>query len=77
MSLLRLSIATTDYDHFRDFRLGLVKASKATQPDCTKAPLMPRAGECGAGIVCRPSRCRAALPALAGPGLYLGTVPLQ
>src|SRR5215472_1907125 len=26
MSLLRLSIATTDYDHFRDFRLGLVKA---------------------------------------------------
>jgi 4,5-dihydroxyphthalate decarboxylase len=26
MSQLRLSIATTDYDHFRDFRLGLVKA---------------------------------------------------
>ena len=26
MSLLELTIATTDYDHFRDFRLGLVKA---------------------------------------------------
>jgi 4,5-dihydroxyphthalate decarboxylase len=26
MSLLRLAIATTDYDHFRDFRLGLVRA---------------------------------------------------
>src|SRR5437588_10896897 len=26
MSLLQLSIATTDYDHFRDFRLGLVRA---------------------------------------------------
>ena len=26
MSLLKLSIATTDYDHFRDFRLGLVRA---------------------------------------------------
>jgi 4,5-dihydroxyphthalate decarboxylase len=26
MSLLKLSIATTDYDHFRDFRLGNVKA---------------------------------------------------
>ena len=26
MSLLKLTIATTDYDHFRDFRLGLVKA---------------------------------------------------
>ena len=26
MSRLTLSIATTDYDHFRDFRLGLVKA---------------------------------------------------
>ena len=26
MSRLRLSIATTDYDHFRDFRLGLVNA---------------------------------------------------
>ncbi|MFT5526765.1 MAG: 4,5-dihydroxyphthalate decarboxylase [Pirellulaceae bacterium] len=26
MSLLKLSIATTDYDHFRDFRLGDVKA---------------------------------------------------
>ena len=26
MSKLRLSIATTDYDHFRDFRLGAVKA---------------------------------------------------
>lgn len=26
MSLLQLSIATTDYDHFRDFRLGVVKA---------------------------------------------------
>ena len=26
MSQLKLSIATTDYDHFRDFRLGLVKA---------------------------------------------------
>lgn len=26
MSLLSLSIATTDYDHFRDFRLGTVKA---------------------------------------------------
>jgi 4,5-dihydroxyphthalate decarboxylase len=26
MSLLPLSIATTDYDHFRDFRLGLVRA---------------------------------------------------
>jgi 4,5-dihydroxyphthalate decarboxylase len=26
MSQLRLSIATTDYDHFRDFRLGLVRA---------------------------------------------------
>ena len=26
MSLLQLSIATTDYDHFRDFRLGTVKA---------------------------------------------------
>ncbi len=24
--MLRLSIATTDYDHFRDFRLGVVKA---------------------------------------------------
>jgi 4,5-dihydroxyphthalate decarboxylase len=24
--MLRLSIATTDYDHFRDFRLGIVKA---------------------------------------------------
>src|SRR5258707_5780263 len=26
MSQLKLSIATTDYDHFRDFRLGSVKA---------------------------------------------------
>jgi 4,5-dihydroxyphthalate decarboxylase len=26
MSKLSLSIATTDYDHFRDFRMGLVKA---------------------------------------------------
>lgn len=26
MTDLRLSIATTDYDHFRDFRLGLVRA---------------------------------------------------
>src|SRR5258706_16238317 len=26
MSKLKLSIATTDYDHFRDFRLGVVKA---------------------------------------------------
>src|SRR5258706_12828600 len=26
MSKLKLSIATTDYDHFRDFRLGFVKA---------------------------------------------------
>src|SRR5919206_1650402 len=26
MSRLPLSIATTDYDHFRDFRLGLVAA---------------------------------------------------
>ncbi len=26
MSLLNLSIATTDYDHFRDMRMGLVKA---------------------------------------------------
>jgi len=26
MSLLKLSIATTDYDHFRDFRLGTVQA---------------------------------------------------
>ena len=26
MSKLNLSIATTDYDHFRDFRLGDVKA---------------------------------------------------
>ena len=26
MSQLNLSIATTDYDHFRDLRMGLVKA---------------------------------------------------
>ena len=26
MSRLKLSVATTDYDHFRDFRLGLVNA---------------------------------------------------
>jgi 4,5-dihydroxyphthalate decarboxylase len=26
MSRLKLSIATTDYDHFRDFRLGAVQA---------------------------------------------------
>ena len=26
MGVLRLSIATTDYDHFRDFRLGAVRA---------------------------------------------------
>jgi len=26
MSNLKLTIATTDYDHFRDFRLGVVKA---------------------------------------------------
>ena len=26
MSNLKLTIATTDYDHFRDFRLGFVKA---------------------------------------------------
>ena len=26
MGALRLSIATTDYDHFRDFRLGTVRA---------------------------------------------------
>ena len=26
MSLLNLSIATTDYDHFRDLRMGFVKA---------------------------------------------------
>ncbi len=26
MALLKLSIATADYDHFRDFRLGTVKA---------------------------------------------------
>jgi hypothetical protein len=26
MSLLNLSIATTDYDHFRNFRLAYVKA---------------------------------------------------
>ena len=27
MSKLKLSIATTDYDHFRDFRLGTVEAA--------------------------------------------------
>jgi len=26
MSRLKLTIATTDYDHFRDFRPGFVKA---------------------------------------------------
>ena len=26
MSKLELSVATTDYDHFRDFRFGLVEA---------------------------------------------------
>src|SRR6187200_3173257 len=26
MSRVRLTIATTDYDHFRDFRLGIVNA---------------------------------------------------
>ena len=26
MNQLKLTIATTDYDHFRDFRFGLVKA---------------------------------------------------
>src|SRR3954465_13888435 len=26
MGVLKLSIATTDYDHFRDFRFGLVNA---------------------------------------------------
>jgi 4,5-dihydroxyphthalate decarboxylase len=26
MSRVKLTIATTDYDHFRDFRLGLVNA---------------------------------------------------
>jgi hypothetical protein len=26
MSHLKLVVATTDYDHFRDFRLGLVRA---------------------------------------------------
>ena len=26
MSRLKLTIATTDYDHFRDFRLGIVNA---------------------------------------------------
>jgi hypothetical protein len=26
MSRLKLSVATTDYDHFRDFRLGTVQA---------------------------------------------------
>jgi 4,5-dihydroxyphthalate decarboxylase len=26
MSQLKLAIATTDYDHFRDFQLGLVRA---------------------------------------------------
>jgi len=26
MSNLTLTIATTDYDHYRDFRLGFVKA---------------------------------------------------
>ena len=26
MSLLKLSIATTDYDHFRDLRMGFVQA---------------------------------------------------
>ena len=26
MNKLKLSIATTDYDHFRDFRFGLVNA---------------------------------------------------
>ena len=26
MSALKLSVATTDYDHFRDFRLGTVRA---------------------------------------------------
>ena len=26
MNRLKLTIATTDYDHFRDFRLGLVNA---------------------------------------------------
>ena len=26
MGRVRLSIATTDYDHFRDFRLGIVQA---------------------------------------------------
>ena len=26
MGNIRLSIATTDYDHFRDFRLGTVRA---------------------------------------------------
>jgi len=26
MTQLKLAIATTDYDHFRDFRLGLVRA---------------------------------------------------
>ena len=26
MSRVKLTIATTDYDHFRDFRLGIVNA---------------------------------------------------
>ena len=32
MSQLKLSIATTDYDHFRDFRIGLVRRKASTTP---------------------------------------------
>jgi len=30
MSRVKLTIATTDYDHFRDFRLGIVNAASGT-----------------------------------------------
>jgi hypothetical protein len=39
MSLLNLSIATTDYDHFRDFRLGYDNAKGIEENRATREPM--------------------------------------
>ena len=36
MNLLKLSIASTDYDHFRDFRTGAVRAVEEAAGDVAR-----------------------------------------
>ncbi len=41
MSLLKLSIAMTDYDHFRDLRMGLIKAEGIAHRQFTPEEIFP------------------------------------